>query len=764
MPGFWRKCRIAFRCVRFAVWLMLLAVLVAFLWCNRIGLPDFLTTRLTGTLLERGVKLEFSRMRLSLVHGLVAENVRAGQTNNADSPAFAAREVQLQLDFPALFHQRWQLDGLVLRAGQFILPLSPTNALTLTNLQADLRFQTDDTWSLDHFRANFADTQIGITGEIAHAPEARNWKFFSSHDTDRGAAIASLKKFSDALPQIHFQGEPQIRLTLSGDARNVHSIIVRLDANASGVNTPWFAAQNFRANASLAAPTNSASDWRSASEPSLRFRGDVTCVNAIVRGVKLDAARARFSYADLLWDLTELTVAQGRTHLRLSGQESEATKNFRCLLTGQLDESSIGALLTTSNAIHGLSQLTCREPLALTLDVGGNLRRLETLRASGHIALTNFAIRGQTVDSVAAKLFYTNSVLEFYSPQLWRAGGTQWLKADAVRVDFKRQAIYFTNGWSLAEPQVVARAIGPKTGLMLEPYHFLTPPLAHVHGSAPIVNVNNGLDAQDADLTFEIMRGVPFRWARLQTTNLTGTIHWLHQTLTLTNIVADLYAGHGEGSGYLDLSPVTHDCDYNFLFAITNVDLHLLAADLTTNKNNLAGQLSGAVTVTNASSEDWHSWNGGGHARLRQGVLWDVPVFAFVSPLLNRVSPGLGNNRASEATATFIITNGVITTDSLLIRADMMRLQYAGTVDLMQKVDAKVTAQLLRNTPVVGSVVSLLLAPVGKIFECHVTGELGEPIVTPIYIPKILLAPLHPVRSLEELFAPSPATNAPVGK
>ena len=328
-------------------------------------------------------------------------------------------------------------------------------------------------------------------------------------------------------------------------------------------------------------------------------------------------------------------------------------------------------------------------------------------------------------------------------------------------------AIWITNGRAMADPQAVARAIGPKTARMLEPYHFLEPPLTRVNGSTPIMNVATGKDLELADLTIEIMRGVPFHWAKLSTPNITGTIRWLQQSLILTNLVAELYDGHGEGFGYLDFRPVTHDCDFNFAFAITNINLHLLAADLSTNRNRLEGLLSGAVTVANASSADWRSWNGSGHARLRDGLLWDVPMFAFMSPVLNTVSPGLGNSRAKEAAAQFIITNGVITTDSLLIRSTMMRLQYAGTVDLEQNVDARVTAQLLRNTPVVGSVVSAVLWPVSKIFECHVTGQLGEPVVAPVYIPnfipKILLAPLHPIRSLEELFS-LPATNAPAEK
>jgi len=119
--------------------------------------------------------------------------------------------------------------------------------------------------------------------------------------------------------------------------------------------------------------------------------------------------------------------------------------------------------------------------------------------------------------------------------------------------------------------------------------------------------------------------------------------------------------------------------------------------------------------------------------------------------VLNTVSPGLGSSRATDATVNFAITNGVIYTDSLEIRSTMTRLQYTGTVDLEQNVNARVKAQLLRNTPVIGSVISTVLWPVSKAFEYQVTGTLKNPQTAPVYLPSFLLMPLHPIRSLKEM-------------
>jgi len=257
MPGFWRKCRIAFRCARFTFWAVGLLALGAFAWFNIIGLPGFLKTRLVAALHEHGLQLEFTRMRLRFYRGLVCDNVRVGAADAAAGPVLTAREVQLRVDHAALLRFRLQLDGLMVRQGKFTLPLTPSDSLLVTNLQGELQIQPNDTWSLDHFRMDLAGATFTLAGEIEHAPECVQWQIFSAAKTpDRGQLRSSLQQFSSTLKQIHFAGQPQLNVRLNGDARDVHTFTLAVSARAKGVRTPWFGLNNLEFVAHVRAPTN----------------------------------------------------------------------------------------------------------------------------------------------------------------------------------------------------------------------------------------------------------------------------------------------------------------------------------------------------------------------------------------------------------------------------------------------------------------------------------------------------------------------------
>jgi hypothetical protein len=181
---------------------------------------------------------------------------------------------------------------------------------------------------------------------------------------------------------------------------------------------------------------------------------------------------------------------------------------------------------------------------------------------------------------------------------------------------------------------------------------------------------------------------------------------------------------------------------------------------LTSHTNKLEGLLSGSVIITYANGDDWASWDGVGNVDLRDGLIWDMPVFGVFSPILNGIAPGLGYSRASAASGNFIITNGVVRSDDLEIHCSGMRLAYRGTVDVRGQVNARVDAEPLRDLYLVGPVISTVLWPVTRFFEYKVTGSLSEPQTEPVwFIPKIMLMPFHPLRTLKQLFPEEPPSS-----
>jgi hypothetical protein len=875
--GFWRKCRVCFRWCRISVWLVVLATLCAVVWFNQIGLPDVFKARLVAALRERGWDLEFTRMRLRFDRGIVAENVRLGDAQTAGSPFLSLAEIQLQLNFRALLQRRLQVDGLGLRQGRLTWPISPTNVLRLDNIRSELRFQINDTWSLDNFSADFAGAKLALSGDIGHAPELRDWEMFhGGKTTDRRALQSRLEQFSDMLRRIHFDGTPQLDLTLNGDARDLHSFVVKLKVMVPGTQTPWFTARDLQLTASLTAPatapanadpawgfwtnlqpyrlewsarltqlqseklkadfvagggfwnapemvvtdlavelgdgrlvtsfglnvatreltftnsscfnlsaiaallpeptrarladfkwtqppvfqvggalvlpawTNASPDWNDTVRSTVRLNGALALTNGVVMGAAVDSASTHFSYSNLVWRLPDLALVLAKTRLELGGSVDEATKNYRCHIRGVFDLETARPFLTDSNVVHGLAIVTLNEPPVFDVTVAGRLTDFDSVGVEGHLALTNFAVRGEAFGDVMTDVNYTNRVLEFLRPLTHN--GAQTATGDSVTLDFNQRLIFFTNALSSADPYAVTRAIGPKTAALVTPYHFFEPPTARVNGQIPLGDMHGGPEMAAVDMTFDIVKGGAFQWERLRAAGIIGTLHWRGQTLLLTNVLADCYGGTGTGYAYFDFSVPHEGADYDFLVDVTNINLHALAADLWSPTNKLEGALAGTLVVTNASTEDLQSWNGHGRAHLRDGLLWDIPIFGILSPVLNSVSSGLGSSRATEAAGKYVITNGVIRTDSLLIRSTMARLEYVGTIDLQQNVDARVTAQLLRNTWVVGPLVSTMLWPVSKLFEYHVTGTLGDPKSVPVYVlPKLLLVPLHPLRTLEEI-------------
>src|SRR3974377_2431572 len=163
---FWRICRISFRSFRISIWFLILLLLGAVIYVNRVGLPDFVKKPLLDKLRARGLDLQFSRLRLRWYQGIVAENVRFGQPAEPLSPNLTLAELQVRLNYHALSRFQLQVDSVMLRKGRLVLPLAQTNhplrELTVENIHSELHFLPDDQWLLENFKAQIAGANIRL--------------------------------------------------------------------------------------------------------------------------------------------------------------------------------------------------------------------------------------------------------------------------------------------------------------------------------------------------------------------------------------------------------------------------------------------------------------------------------------------------------------------------------------------------------------------------------------------------------------------------
>lgn len=514
----------------------------------------------------------------------------------------------------------------------------------------------------------------------------------------------------------------------------------------------WPKAPQLRGEISAVLPawTSHEPDWWAEIRPTLALDGEFNLdQGGNYQQVQAISAHSRVIYSNQCWRLPDLTLVRPEGRLLAELRADELTKDFYGRLSSTVDPRLVRPFLDAS-AKEGFDLFSFSTPPALEFEIWGRSGEAERTGARGRVAVSNFIFRGQSIATLHTQVQYTNQFLRFIAPRVELGG--RYAQADGLAVDLEAQLIYLTNGVSTAEPMRVAAAIGTNIVEAIRDYRFLSPPKAQVYGTIPLRG------EEGADLHFHL-HGGPFEWWKFHIPQIEGDVHWAGLHLSLTNVQADFYNGAAVGWAGFDF-PRERGTEFQFAVNATNVMFHALMADLASRTNRLEGRLSGTVAVTKAQADRWQSVFGYGDLHLRDGLLWDIPIFGIFSPILNGINPGLGNSRASAATASFIITNGVVRTGDMEIRSTAMRLQYRGTVTLEGQTNARAEAELLRDMWLVGPLVSTVFWPVSKLFEYRVSGNLADPKTQPVFlIPKIMLMPFHPLRALKGLKPEDPNTS-----
>lgn len=251
----WRISRRVFRWCRIGVWLLVLAVIIAAVWLNRVGLPDFLKEQLVTELRSRGISLQFTRMRLHWYRGIIADNVRVGKPADTNAPHLSATEAELLLSGNALLHRKLQLTGLALRGGRMTLPVWGTNdaprELVVERIGGELRFAPPDEWELQNLHAEAFGVKLLLGGAVTNASALQRIKLTRKPRQEKTAA-AFWYDLIEKLERSQFEAPAEIVGRVYGDAQDPASFRASLKVSSPRVNSPWGRGTNVFVHAQLA--------------------------------------------------------------------------------------------------------------------------------------------------------------------------------------------------------------------------------------------------------------------------------------------------------------------------------------------------------------------------------------------------------------------------------------------------------------------------------------------------------------------------------
>lgn len=467
------------------------------------------------------------------------------------------------------------------------------------------------------------------------------------------------------------------------------------------------------------------------------------------REIPMLSASSEVIYTNQTWMLPDLKIARsegmGRAELMLDAQSEE----YRLRIFSGLDPGAF-RLVLGSNVAETLDLVKWGAPPEIHAEIKGQMGRPGTISVTADVGLTNIQFRGEAADFLKCSLQYSNQFLRVHD--LWLERGGRFVKSPQIDFDARSNAFYFTNVYSTFDPMSVTRAIGADVHAAVAPYQFAEPPAVVMNG------VLSGPKLEEANLHFQVDGG-KFHWLNFDLDAASARIHWVNDTLLITNMQGKGY--RGEQSGWAGFKFSRTGTDFNFDLAFADVDLSALLAGIRPGSTNTAeGILHGNLVVTAANDHDAKSYQGHGQVNLRDGLLWEIPIFGVFSPALNAIIPGLGKSKMREAAGHFTITNSVIYTQDTEIRASAVSLRYRGSVDFEQQVNARVEAEVMKDAGSFGKVVTFVFSPLTKLFEYKVTGTLNNPKTVPLHIPRLLLIPLHPFHTLKELLPEKPAPPA----
>ena len=735
-----------------------LSVLLTLFALLVVGLPPGMTRRITARVQEAGIPLQVDSIRLSTHHGWVLNNFRIYSTSPDDlQPLLSTKKMYVMLwpvdwKSPAKggWHIKVYVKNLGVSLGRSWESVLPDNHpfRTIKKLDASLTAAPGQ-FAIENAKLSWGGIKIRAHGTALFSGQGETQRTAS----DFGSRAA---KVADALSRLKCEQMPELSLMFNFNNARPEEMSLDAELSAAGIN--W----NKRVYKNLSGTLNcrdntwnlSALHLSQSDREQLVLRGTVNLQNSNAQ-VSVENTLSAVDLFNLLPEEAQSAVAQtgvkpyGRFDFTASAgpapydqltekvavqvQQAHIKRQditldpiaFRLVRDG--NSVAVTDLVTRANdgpltgsleldlaskAWKAKIQAQCDPLIAggYDEDLRDFILRFkfpnEQLKAdltlsqtglddsvviSGTLSADRFTCGGVPIGHLETFMVYSNQFLDLTPVTATRDG----VRFDgSVQVDFNRSLAFF-NATNSFPPADVAHALAPDERIIIEEFLFAGP--VHVVGSGQL---------DYGTWTNHNFRGTfsatNISMGKLQASAFYSDIQGRGAQLAFTNSTIDLYSGQAAGSAEFDIFLEDGSAPYHINARIGQIDLKQLLGQVGRsdyNYNRTRGQLSASLDLTaDAKSGFWKSVQGGGRAKIENGLLADIPLFGGFSRLIQSAFSGFNLFSLTAFSADYELHDGAIWSDNAQLGGTLISARGRGHYSPEKGLNFTVAAEPLRQT------------------------------------------------------------------